>query len=420
MKTAQHTIDRGLLRIYRFFTAVVSLAYFLLLIVPGPIKDSEPLMRKAMLLFALTYGATFVYLMIPGLEELMSKFYLPVILIAASVIPIAITNAKYREMLAAGIPINTVDDTMTVTILLVFPLITTAWQYRFAVVFLFFVVLGLLDPILIVIANEQFTPEIYSSINASLVRILGLGAVGFMITELREQQRRERTALEDANRKLEEYALASERLSASRERNRIARDLHDTLAHTLSGLAIQLEAAATVIDNKNKPLCDMIERARQTVRVGLSETRRTLKAMRASPLDDLGLFLALEQLAKNITERDSISIKTAFPDHNPGWTESLEEIVYRIAQEALENMVRHADAGRCLLSLEGNLNFIRLTITDDGRGFEPSRISEEGRYGLKGMRERAAAAGGSLSVESRIGSGTTVRFTWEAANAGKD
>jgi signal transduction histidine kinase len=158
---------------------------------------------------------------------------------------------------------------MTVTILLIFPLITTAWKYRFSIVFLFFVVMGFLDPLLIILVNESFTPEIYNAFNASLVRILALGAVGFMITELRDRQRYERRQLEEANRKLEDYAKASERLAASRERNRIARELHDTLAHTLSGLAIQLEATETVIDPDNDQLKIMLDRARTTVRDGL-------------------------------------------------------------------------------------------------------------------------------------------------------
>ena len=358
--------------------------------------------------------------MIPRLDTLMKKYYLPVILIIASVIPIAITNAKYKVLIDMGIPINTVDDTMTVTILLIFPLIITAWQYRFSVVFLFFVVLGLLDPILIIIAKEQITPDIYSTFNASLVRILALGFVGFMITMLRDLQRRKQVALEKANRKLEEYAMTIEHLAASRERNRIARDLHDTLAHTLSGLAIQLEAAGTVIEEENKPLKTMIKRAQQTVRVGLSETRRTLKAMRASPLDEFGLFLALEQIAKNVSEREGISITAVFPDNNPGWSESLEESVYRIAQEALENIRRHADATLCKLSLEGNLSFLSLTISDDGRGFEPNDNKESEHYGLKGMRESAGTVDGKLSIQSQIGQGTTIHFLWEATDARND
>lgn len=418
MKFSTIQTDGGHIRIFRYFSGGVALVFFLMRIFPGPLGDSDPIGRRAMILFSITYGMIFIYLMIPGLKRLLKGYYLPPVLIAASVIPIAIINTKYRALLEAGSPINTPDDTMTVSILLLFPLIITAWQYRFPIVFLFFVVLGFLDPLLIILVNESFTPTLYSAFNASLIRILALGAVGFMVTELRDQQRKERKALEEANQKLKEYASASERLAASRERNRIARELHDTLAHTLSGLAIQLEAVETVIDQDNTQLKSMIDRAGTTVRNGLGETRRSLKALRASPLDDLGLTLALQRLADDAGERGTVVVNTALPKENPDWSENLEESVYRIAQEALENIVRHAHTSSAGLELMGDNDSLQLTISDNGRGFETTSFPIEGRYGLRGMWERASAAGGELSVNSRIGKGTVIQFTWEAHHAG--
>ena len=386
--------------------------FFLLQVAPGPLQNSDPINRQSMTLFAATYGFIFVYLMIPGLESVLKNFYLPPVLIAAGVLPIAIINAKYRILVNAGIPLNTLDDTMTVTILLIFPLVATAWRYRFPIVFLFFVVIGFLDPLLIILVNESLTPEIYSAFNASLIRILALAAVGFMITELREQQRQERAALEEANHKLEEYARTSERLAASRERNRIARDLHDTLAHTLSGLAIQLEAAETVVDPENDALKQMFDKARTTVRDGVGETRRALKALRASPLDDLGLVLALKRLAEDAAGRDDVTVETELPQEIPDWDGNLEEGLYRIAQEALENIVRHARASHARLLLSGDETELLLSVKDNGRGFDAGDLLEEGRYGLRGMKERAHSLGGALKVDSRIGKGTEITFTW--------
>jgi signal transduction histidine kinase len=408
------------IRIFRYFSGGVALVFFLLHIVPGPLGEIDPVSRKTMTLFSITYGAIFIYLVIPGLENLLNRFYLPPVLFAGSIIPIAIINAKYKALLETGSPINTLDDTMTVTILLLFPLITTAWQYSFPIVFLFFVVLGFIDPLIIILANESFTPAIYGAFNASLIRILALGAVGFMITMLRDQQRTERQELEDANRKLEEYALASEKLAASRERNRIARELHDTLAHTLSGLAIQLEAVKTVTDGENPQLTDMMDKARTTIREGLNETRRALRSLRASPLDDLGLSLALQRLVEDIAGRNTIDIRTQITEENPDWSENLEEGIYRIAQESLENIIRHADASKAELKLEGSSHYLILKVSDNGRGFEAGSFHEEGRYGLRGMKERATALGGDLSINSRIGRGSEIIFTWEAPDAGTD
>ncbi|MDF1566579.1 MAG: sensor histidine kinase [Spirochaetaceae bacterium] len=406
--------ENELIRIFRFFSGGVALVFMLLQVAPGPLGRIDPAGRRAMFLFSLTYGVIFIYLIVPGLQGLMKSFYLPPVLIAASVIPIAIINAKYRQLMSTGGSINTLDDTMTVTILLIFPLITTAWKYRFSIVFLFFVVMGFLDPLLIILVNESFTPEIYNAFNASLVRILALGAVGFMITELRDRQRYERRQLEEANRKLEDYAKASERLAASRERNRIARELHDTLAHTLSGLAIQLEATETVIDPNNDQLKTMLDRARTTVRDGLGETRRALKAMRSSPLEDLGLTLALGRLADDASGRDDVAVTTDLPVEIPDWDESLEEGVYRIAQEALENIVRHAHASESFIKLTGDMTFLKLEIRDNGRGFYPPHVPDDGRYGIRGMKERAEALGGKITIESQPGKGTHIMFLWGA------
>ncbi len=164
----------------------------------------------------------------------------------------------------------------------------------------------------------------------------------------------------------------------------------------------------------------MIDRARLTVRNGLGETRRALKALRASPLDDLGLALALQRLADDAGERGNIIIEAKLPNENPDWSKNLEEGAYRIAQEALENIVRHAQASRVELELRGDNESLKLIIGDNGRGFEVGQYNEDGRYGLRGMNERASSLGGILSVESRSGKGTVIMFTWEAHNAGSD
>ena len=384
----------------------------LLLILPGPPGSTDPAGRKTMVNFCATYGAIFIYLMIPGLENLLKRFHMPAVLLAAAVIPIAIINAKYNELLGAGIPVNSLDDTMTVTILLLFPLIITAWQYSFPVVFLFYVVLGFLDPLLIILANERFTSEAYGAFNASLIRIPALSAVGFVITELRDRQRREQAALEEANRKLEEYADSSQRLAAGRERSRIARDLHDTLAHTLSGLAIQLEAMDTVIPPGESRLKAMLGRANATVRSGLGETRRTLKALRTSRLEDLGLPLALERLAEDAEARGGTSVQTRITCQANTWSDDVEEAVYRIAQEALENIVRHAGASRAEMQLTGGKRRLTLRVQDDGRGFQAHQPPADGRFGLKGMHERAESVGGHCSVHSEKTRGTAVKFQW--------
>jgi len=410
----------GLIRIFRFFSGGCAFVFFILLIdliSPGEIDSNT---RRTMFLFTVTYGLVFVYLMVPKLEVWLGRYYLPPVLIAASIIPIAIINAKHRALIEIGSSINTLDDAMTLTVLLIFPLVTAAWRYSFPIVFLFFVVLGFLDPLLIILINESITPELFDAVNASLVRILALGAIGFMITELRNQQRAERQALQEANKKLEEYALDSEKLAASRERNRIARDLHDTLAHTLSGLSIQLEAAVTVVGENNEHLKNLLDKARKTIRVGLNETRRSLEALRASPLEDSGLLPALQHMIEGARERTDIAMKISLPTEKPDWSIPLEEAIYRIAQEALENTIRHSNATEVKLEMRGDSENLHMEIEDDGKGFNAEFPGGEGHFGLKGIRERALAIGGNLVIDSQPDRGCVIRFGWKARNGNRD
>jgi signal transduction histidine kinase len=407
-----NSVDSTIIRVFRLFAGGVFLVHIILLIVSTTIKSVTDAEQKAMILFSVTYGLIYIYLLIPSLPDKLKGYYLPPPLAAASIIPIGITNYKFRLMIQAGLPLNPLSDTMTITILLIFPLIITAWQYRFPIVFLFFVVIGFMDPLMIILSNENFTYEIYNIVNVSLIRILALGSVGFIITELRNRQRIERHELEEANKKLEEYAISSEKFAASRERNRIAREMHDTLAHTLSGLAIQLEAIETVAGREDQKLSSMLDKAVFTVRNGLAETRRALKALRASPLEDLGLTAAIKKLADDSQNRDTFSIRMKLPEKNPAWSPTLEENVYRITQEALENIVRHAHATEVTISLEGDIDSLRLVIRDNGRGFQASNFHEAGRFGLWGMKERAAATDGRLEIKSQNGQGTEIIFTW--------
>src|SRR4029078_5838718 len=107
----------------------------------------------------------------------------------------------------------------------------------------------------------------------------------------------------EANAKLVDYASTNEQLAVTRERNRVARDMHDTLAHTLSAVSVQLEAADSVWDSQPQQAHELLQKSLASARAGLGETRRAVRALRASPLDDLGLGLALRDLAESTADR---------------------------------------------------------------------------------------------------------------------
>jgi len=158
---------------------------------------------------------------------------------------------------------------------------------------------------------------------------------------------------------------------------------------------------------------DMISTTLEAARNGLSDTRRALKDLRAQPLEDLGLELALRQLIDSVAERagfkTTVNIDTPLPYLAP----NIEQVFYRIAQETLENTARHANAYMVTVDLHEEDSKLTMHIQDDGRGFNVNEVHGEGHFGLKGMHERALTIGAELTVESQPGRGTSVRLSWE-------
>ena len=246
------------------------------------------------------------------------------------------------------------------------------------------------------------------------MQIVTVPAIALVVGWLMQEQRRQAQDLDERNRKLARYASTAEQLAITQERNRMARELHDTLAHSLSATAIQIEAAQALAETDAAAGRNMLARALQTTREGLTEARRSLRALRASPVEDLGLPQAVQELAESMAERAGFTLRL-FIDKTPeNLGPEAEQCVYRVAQEALTNAARHAQAGcvEVALAMEGGR--LRLSVIDDGRGFDPAAVADA-RYGLRGLRERAEMVGGALVVESSRDKGTRVAFEMSAA-----
>jgi two-component system, NarL family, sensor kinase len=211
---------------------------------------------------------------------------------------------------------------------------------------------------------------------------------------------------------IERARLHARRLESAQteERNRLAREIHDTLAQDLSAIAFQLEAAEALLAQQAEP-----ERVRQSVsaaldlaRKGLEETRRSVLDLRAAPLEGRTLPAALAALAAE-AETPIVTFEAEGADAftRTPLPPAVEVGLYRIAQEALQNALRHAAAARITLRLEASPDRVRLTLEDDGRGFAMEDAAAS-RFGLVGMRERAHLLGGSFQVESSPGAGTRV------------
>ena len=165
----------------------------------------------------------------------------------------------------------------------------------------------------------------------------------------------------------------------------MARELHDTLAHTLSSVAVELEAVKTLVKPKPAEAIKLVDQSLGITRNGLNETRKALQDLRALPIEDLGLTLALKTQMESIADRGGIKVKTRIDKGMDKLPPDVAYCIYRIAQEGLENIVRHSSAPAGILEpgqrSDGKL---QLTIHDNGRGFDPHSVDDAGRFGLRG------------------------------------
>ena len=189
------------------------------------------------------------------------------------------------------------------------------------------------------------------------------------------------------------------------ERRRLARELHDETGQALTSILLGLKA----LEERSKDPASRAatEELRELVVSTLQDVRRLAVELRPSALDDFGLVAALERLAESFAEQTGISVdfQTALADER--LPEEVETALYRIVQESLTNVVKHAQARRVSILLARKDGAVKAVVEDDGQGFDPAEQTDEG-YGLMGMRERLALLGGRLEVESGHDSGTTI------------
>jgi len=194
---------------------------------------------------------------------------------------------------------------------------------------------------------------------------------------------------------------------AAEERNRLAREIHDTLAQGLAGIALQLETADALLeaDADSARVRHAIAQAMKLARSNLEEARRSVLDLRAAPLEGRTLSEALDALVHDWAISANIQATFKRNGENRPLPARIEASLYRIAQEALTNAVRHADAQRLSLTLEIKPDRVELMIEDNGGGFDVAQVPKD-RYGLIGLNERVKLLGGTMQIHSSIGEGT--------------
>lgn len=227
-------------------------------------------------------------------------------------------------------------------------------------------------------------------------------AIGRLLAAALHQARMHRRlqARERAHERFAEQTVQAQET----ERRRLARDIHDGISQRLVTLSFHLDAAGTLLSRGDAGEArTQLARASELVGTTLDEARAAIGALRPPVLDDLGLAGALAALARDLPDLDvALDLdERRLPDH-------VEVALYRIAQEALQNVRKHAAAGRVGLRSGCDADGVRLEIADDGAGFAPPEGGSAGGYGMASMRERAELIGGTVRIRSRPGTGTTV------------
>jgi len=242
----------------------------------------------------------------------------------------------------------------------------------------------------------------------------GRTVVQMVITDITQRQRQER---EQARHRRELRQLSASVVQArEEERRRIARELHDELGQRLTALKMELSSlgAAAARPSPDTRVANMLEMVDDTV----AAVRRIAADLRPMMLDDLGLNAAIEWLARDAARRMDVEITVNLGEEDPRVAEGAAIAVYRMVQEALTNVARHAQASAVGIEMRHEDGELVLTVRDNGIGFTERSLQHEGRYGLLGIRERAHMLGGRLEVDNAPGGGgrLTVRLPLAATD----
>jgi signal transduction histidine kinase/HAMP domain-containing protein len=202
----------------------------------------------------------------------------------------------------------------------------------------------------------------------------------------------------------------AQQVAVLEERQRLARDLHDSVTQNLYGVTMYAEAAARLLAAGEANLAaEHLRELRETAHETLREMRLLIFELRPPVLAQAGLVAALRARLETVEERSGLETELYVQGYG-GLAPDVEEGVYRVAQEALNNTLKHAQAHHVTVQLRQDDQNVVLEVTDDGVGFDPSIARRQGGLGLPGMEERAVRLGGSLMLKSRTGEGTTVRL----------
>ncbi len=230
--------------------------------------------------------------------------------------------------------------------------------------------------------------------------LTGIALYLFIYNIIRTSRERAKliTKLESAQKELEIAHQRDTELATLQERERLARDLHDSLGHALVALSVQLEAIQRLYKVDPERASAQVDELKTLTRTSMDDLRRSLAGLRTPGLGERRLSDALQALSVDAGQRAHLAIACHIHDDANQLSPAHAETLWRVAQEALANIERHAAAHSVQLQLNITSNAALLSIQDDGRGLPPDAEKQPGHYGLRGMRERVEGLGGTLTL----------------------
>jgi signal transduction histidine kinase len=237
--------------------------------------------------------------------------------------------------------------------------------------------------------------------------LVGMGQAYFSTSHLLRLENQTLKHLQEVTEARQELKDLSAKLVATQESERksISRDLHDAVGQSMSAVQFELHDLALALRPYDAQLRESVDRVRGLVESSLAVIRNMALLLRPSMLDDLGLAAALGWLAREISRPTGIRIQVQADDLPPDLPDEHKTCVFRIAQEALNNVARHANANAVEITVRASDSWLAITVQDDGRGFQHGRAHG---LGLTGMHERAESLGGSVKITSGPGKGTLI------------
>lgn len=263
------------------------------------------------------------------------------------------------------------------------------------------------------LSSPWFVPEDLRVILLTLILLMGIVLVFSQLLVERALAERQNqvqlsivnSQLESANTQLRQYALQIEELATVQERNRIAREIHDALGHSLTVFNLHLEAALRLLETDPAEAKELLIEAKQLGKTALSEVRQSVSALRSDPLQAQPLAVAITALVAEFQRSTSVTPVCKL-ELNESISAGIRTTVYRVVQESLTNIYKYAEATMVKIEITILDDVLQALIEDNGKGFNLDQNTTG--FGLQGMRERAQALGGTLEILTSSGAGCCV------------